>query len=212
MVQYQARDARGDVAVDHLGAYEPLERQPERHRGHGQVDLARVDRGLRPMLVGVALESHDERAFEARVDAREALAQRRPADHVRPELEEGRQPAVVAPAAPAGVRDHRLDPTSRVRGGRERALELNHRTLHPSLVDGEEDVLLGGEVRIHRALRVARGLRDLIDRRGVEATLDEEPVGGRQHRFARALLLLGACRSHTAGICIPAVCGMQALA
>ena len=56
MVQYQARDPRGDVAVDHLRADQTLERQPERHRGHGQVDLARVDRRLRPMVVGMALE------------------------------------------------------------------------------------------------------------------------------------------------------------
>ena len=117
MVQNQARDARPDVAVDRLRAYEPLERQPERHRRHRQVDLARVDRRLRPMVVGVALEGRDERALEARVDGREALAQRRPADHVRPELEEGRQPAIVAPAAPTRVRDHGLDPTRRVRGG-----------------------------------------------------------------------------------------------
>jgi hypothetical protein len=208
MVQNHARDARGDIAVDDLRAHEPLERQPERHRGHRQVDLTRVERRLRPMVVGVALEGRDEGPLEARVDGREALAQRGPADDVRPELEEGRQPAIVAPAAAARVCDHGLDPVRRVRCGGECPFELEDRALHAALVDGEEEVLLGREVRVHRALRVAGGLGDLVDRGCVKPALDEEPVGGRQDPFAGVVPLLGARPSHTVGICIPMVSGI----
>ena len=116
--------------------------------------------GCAPWSSAWRSSASDERALEARVDGREALAQRRPADHVRPELEEGRQPAIIAPAAAARVRDHATRSSPPGPGGGERPLELEgSRALHASLVDGEEEVLLGREVRVHRALRVAGGVR-----------------------------------------------------
>ena len=89
-------------------------------------------------------------------------------------------------------------------------LDLTHALFDPALVDREEHVLLRVEVRVHSTLGVAGGLGDLVDRGGVEALLDEEPVGGDDDLVARALLLLDAGNSHTAGICIPTVSEMQA--
>ena len=102
--------------------------------------------------------------LHAPVDLREAPAQLRVADHVRPELEEHRQPAVVTTAPPGGVGRDALEPRGRVT--RQPLLHLCRRRVRPPFIDGEEEVLLGGEVGVDGALRVPRRRRDLVQRRG----------------------------------------------
>ena len=173
--------------VDHVGADEPLERQSERHRDHRHVDLARVDaraasrgrrRGARAPRRTVAPAA---RGWSRSARAARGAGSRAPRTR-RTSTASGRR-------ARAGVLVSAITDSIQPAGscGRgERPLELGDRPLHASLVDGEEEVLLGREVRVHRALRVAGRLRDLVDRRRMEAALHEEPVGGREHLLARA--------------------------
>jgi hypothetical protein len=74
---------------------------------------------------------------------------------------------------------------------------------------GQEQLVLPGEVRVDGALRVARLLGDLLERRAVEAVTLEDAPGGRDQVGARALLALRARQArllayrrycHTVGI------------
>ena len=189
---------------------QPLERQPDVH-GHGRGhELARGD----PGVVGheaLALECRLERRLPARVDLREALAQLGVADDVGPELEEDGQPAVVA-TTPGGAlgrplldRRHRAAAVQQLLGGLDGGVGA-------ALIDREEQVLLGREVGVDRALRVAGLGRDGVDRGGVEAVRGEQPAGGFDEILAgplAALLPRHACDCHTVGILIPLVSECQ---
>ena len=72
------------------------------------------------------------------------------------------------------------------------------------LVDGEEEVLLRREVRVDGALRVARLIRDRVERGGVKAVAREQPIRRRDQVRARLRLSLFSCRrsSHTVSIYI----------
>ena len=77
--------------------------------------------------------------------------------------------------------------------------------IDPPLVDPEEQVLLGGEVGVDRALGVARLLGDLVHRRGVKAARDEACLGRGQEVLAGLLASLhpGEPHWHTITIRIP---------
>ena len=120
------------------------------------------------------------------MDGGEAVAELGMAQHVRPELDEDRQPAVVAVAAldRGGGQPVERAFRRRLRAGR---YHLGQRPLHPPLVDPEEQVLLGGEVGVDRALGVARPLGDPIHRGGVETVGDKARLGRREQLLAGLL-------------------------
>src|SRR3989442_401254 len=79
----------------------------------------------------------------------------------------------------------------------------------------EEEGVLADEVRVDGALRVAGGLGDLVQRRTVEAALEEHvPSGGQKIRARLGLSLVPRLsrRDHcdTVGIVIPTVSKVKA--
>ena len=126
-------------------------------------ELARVVRQLVAVILGVALERRHERFLRARVDLSEACAQRRPAHDSAPRTR--RTPRASRRRARAAAPPRASAPRTRFRRWRRHAAISRSysaiATLRAALVDGEEDVLLRREVRVDRALGVARRLRDL---------------------------------------------------
>ena len=197
------------------GRIEPLERQPERPSPSSPgATCARVDRRRASVVVGVALEGRRRTGPRARAwmaAKRLRSAGRRTTCAQNSKKVDSQRSS--RPRRRRRVRDHGLDRNPPGPGGGQRPLELETARFSASLVDarrrGPPWTRSSSTPRPSCSRRLCR---DLVDRGGVEAALDEEPVGGRQDGFARALLLLGARHSHTAGIYIPAVSGMQAAA
>jgi hypothetical protein len=131
-----------------------------------------------PAVLGQLPHRVSQRLQEAGVDGREALTELGVAQHVRPELKEHRQPAVVAVAplnGRAGTPVERL-----CRAGLAQARDhLGQHLLDPPLIDGEEQVLFGGEVGVHRSLGVAGPLGHLVHRAGMEPSADKARLGRR---------------------------------
>jgi hypothetical protein len=123
----------------------------------------------------------------------EALLELGMAQHVRPELEEDRQPAVAGLPTPLGPGGHSLECLSRRGRLARRGLHLLHAPVHAALVDGEEEVLFRVEVRVDRAFGEAGLGRHRVDRGGVEALAREQPLRGVDELVAGALLALRAC-------------------
>ena len=117
--------AHREPRVDQVGLSEALELEAGLRRvaGHGQLHGV-LGQSL-TALGGDALECADHGHHAAPVLLREALAQLRMPQHVGPELEENRQPAVVVPAVPGRIR--RSSPLVRRLPARERRLGLLHR-------------------------------------------------------------------------------------
>ena len=115
----------------------------------------------RPAVVGELAHRVRQRLQEAGMDGREALTELGMADHMAPELEEDRQPAVVA-VATLGRR--RRQPVERLfRAGLAQARDhLGQRLFDPPLIDREEQVLLG-EVGVDGPLGVGQMTGDPAD-------------------------------------------------
>jgi hypothetical protein len=73
---------------------------------------------------------------------------------------------------------------------------LGQHLFDPALIDGEEQVFLGGEVGVHRPLGVAGPLGHLIHRAGMEATADKARLGRRHQLLAGLLAPLGPRQPH----------------
>jgi hypothetical protein len=138
------------------------------------------------------------------VDGGEAVAELRMAQHVRPELKEDRQPTVVA-VAPLDCGGSQPVQCAFWTGLAQTRFYLGQRPFDPPLVDGEEQVLLGGEVGVDRALGVASPLGDLVHRGGMEAASDKAGLGRREQLVAGLLAALrpGQPHRHTITIRIP---------
>ena len=130
----------------------------------------------------------------------EALAQLRMPQHVSPELEEDRQPAVVVPVFEG--RDQVFHPLICGCSKRKSRLGLRHAEVDTPLVDREEEVFLRREVRVDGALRVAGVVRHRFDRGGVEAVLGEQSVGRLHELRAGPCLAVSASEggTHTVSI------------
>ena len=177
-----------------------LELKACQHREAGGGQLGRVLGHLLTALVGHALHRRGQGLDAAPVLLGEPLSQLRVPQHVRPELEERGQPAVVAALLQAG--DEPFHPLVRGLEAVERLLHLLDAAIHAARVDGEEQVLLGREVRVDRALGVPGGIGDGVDGRGVEAPGGEQTVRRVHQVLAGPGLAVGACesRSHTGSI------------
>ena len=181
---------------------EPLELETELHRVARGGELPRVLWELLAPFLGQPDEPGLQRIDDPPVELGEPRQQVGVPQHVGPELEEHREPAVAALGA-GGRRPGRLGETLGCgRGGLEDGLELPPALLEPALVGGEEEVLLRLEVRVDRSLGVARLGGHGIDRGRVEALAREQPLGRINQLRARASLALGTGRhdSHTASI------------
>ena len=163
-----------------------------------------------PTVLGQLLHRVGQRLQEAGVDGGEALAELGMAQHVGPELKEHRQPAVVAVAP---LDRGRGQPVERLlRAGLAQArCHLGQRPLDPPLIDGEEQVLFGGEVGVHRTLGVAGPLGDLVHRGGMEAAADKARLGRREQLLAGLLAPLGPGQPHRHTITIPYTIGIDIL-
>ena len=182
-----------------------LELEAGQHRLAGRGELGRVLGQSLTALLGHALQGRDDGPAAAPVLLREALAQLRVPQHVRPELEEHGEPAVVV--APLEVGDEPLHAGVGRLAGSERPLHLGDPAVHAALVDRQEEVLLRVEVRVHGALRVAGGVGHGVHRGGVEAVPREQTVGCGDQLVARPRLAIraGERRAHTSSIRIPMV-------
>jgi hypothetical protein len=71
------------------------------------------------------------------------------------------------------------------------------------LEHGEEEIVLAGEVRVDRALRIARLVGDLVETGGMETTAEEDAARRRDQVLAGLLLTLGAAEARCGGHRIP---------
>ena len=110
LVQQQVGHPHAERLVDDLRLRQALERQADLHRAAGHGEPQGLFGQLDAALGGHALERAGDRHLQPPVDLREPPAQLRVADHVRPELEEDRQPAVVAIDAAGRVRRDAVEP------------------------------------------------------------------------------------------------------
>jgi hypothetical protein len=124
------------------------------------------------------------------VDGREAVAKLGMAQHMRPELEEHRPPAVVRVAPLNGAGGQLVKRVFRA-GLAQARDHLGQDLFDPPLVDGEEQVLLGGEVGVDGTLGVAGPLGHLVHRAGMEPLADKARLGRREQLLAGLLAPLG---------------------
>ena len=121
------------------------------------------------------------------MDRREAVPKLGMAQHVRPELEEDRQPSIVAVAALDRNRGQPVECPFWA-GFAQAWNHVRQHLLDAPLVDSEEQILLGGEVGIDRTLGVARPLGDLVHRGGNMATPRRSPSQTARSALRVALL------------------------
>lgn len=191
-----------EIAVHHSGLGQALESDPGAHGEERHRELPRVERQLDSALRREALHAPRERIDRPGVDLGEARAVLGVAQHVSPELEEDREPAVILLAAGGDAGYHAQHPLGGIAMPRDGSLRRLQIAIDAPLVHREEEVLFRREVRIDGSLRVARLVRHRVERCRVESVFAEEALGRVHELRARVRLALGAGQSgsHTSSI------------